>query len=344
MRKVCLSFLLAALAFSLFADDAIVMPKGVIRARVTNTYAFFDEAYDDDGKADSTDETKMDLLGGALELGMTDQLTLGLQWAPAASIWSDIDVDNAKLTGLDQLFVGVKALIVGEKGFVPSEKIRFAVSPGVRVPLQKYDGEEAMENSQNGKDFQVKSLDNEAFALGGRLALDYKINDAFFINLYSQIMYNLPVDRNPDVSNVVGLTETDDVIAAGGDVNQAMLDVAGKDYEHDYGLEYFFELDPQYDLAITEKSSVKFNLPLRYSYYPELKIEGETDNSDALVSTVYGVERYNVTLAPEVGFFSAEGLLPWHASVNYSIPLMGESDNKTNSVTLQVRLYARIFE
>ena len=71
MKKLSIALLLTAFTAGLFADDAIVMPAGVFRVRLTNTYAFYDEHYDDDGEAQDSTEIKTDLLGGAFEMGMT---------------------------------------------------------------------------------------------------------------------------------------------------------------------------------------------------------------------------------------------------------------------------------
>ena len=80
---------LVVIGTALFADDALVLPKGVMRVRLTNTYALWirltmiPESLQDDR------EVKMDILGAAFELGMTDQITLGIQWAPGYTVWSE---------------------------------------------------------------------------------------------------------------------------------------------------------------------------------------------------------------------------------------------------------------
>ncbi len=343
MKKLSIALLMAAFTAGLFADDAIVMPEGVFRARLTNSYAFYDEAYNDDGEAKDSTEVSMDLLGAAFEMGMTKELTLGLQWAPAAVVWSDVDINDATLTGqLDQLFVGVKAQIVGEQGYVPNDKIRFAVSPGIKIPLQKYDVESELESALDGDEFTVTSFDNEALGLGGRLSLDYIVNDEFYVNVYSEIIYNLPVEKNLDAQSAAAIYES-----AMGDLMPYILNgtytleeaeaiamkAATDDYEYEYGMDFLIEVDPHYEMMVSEKDSVKFNLPVRYTVSPEVQVEGEKVVDSG----------YLLTMAPQVAFFSASGVMPWEVSLDYSLPLAGQNASKSNSVTLQVKLYGRIF-
>jgi hypothetical protein len=326
MKKVLASFALMALACALFADDALVLPQGVLRASLSNTYAFFDEAYDDDGDPTDYTETKLYIIGTALELGLTDQINLGLQWAPAAIVWSDIDTDHAEYTGLRQLFVGFKIQALGDQGFVPDEKMRLAIAPGFRVPLQKYDVEEELTNQSTGKDFLIDSVDSEAFGVGGRLHFDYIFSDVFYLNFYSQMIYNFPVDRN------LSLTNASIVYAASGSLANAT-----KDYKHEYGFDYFFELDPHYELPLTEKSDLIFKVPVRYTFTPGVEIDS------AYSSNINGDDAYLLTITPEIGYFSREGTLPWKASLYYNIPVIGENTKKKNSITLLLRLYAKVF-
>ena len=338
MKKLFITLLLTVLAFGLYADNAKVLPKGVFRLTLTDTYASFDEAYDDDGEAQDYIEFKMDLVGGAFELGLTNQINLGIQWAPAAVVWSDVDVENALYTGLDKLFIGFKTQVVGESGYVSNNKIRLCLAPGVVLPLQKYDGEAEFTSAITGDEFQLKSVDNEAIGLGGRLYLDYQVNEELFVNLYSEAIYNLPVTRTLDAMYSTAVYEEgiNDAMTAGYDfaTAEALARAAATDeYEQKYGLDFLVELDPHYEMAMSEKDTLKFNLPIRYKYKPENEI-------GALFTTDSG---YLLTAAPEVGFFCGSTLLPWEVSVNYNLPVAGKNTNKVSSVTLKVRLFGKIF-
>ena len=322
MKKLLLLLALVVIGTALFADDALVLPKGVMRVRLTNTYAFMDQAYDDSGSLQDDREVKMDILGAAFELGMTDQITLGIQWAPGYTVWSEIEgVDDGKLTGVHHLYLGTKIQLLGEKAFIPSEKMRFTVTPGVRIPLQKYDVESEFTNYSTGKEYQLDSVDNEAWGIGGRLKFDYLFTDSFYLNLYTEMIYNLPTKRNLDIGSAGGLYPVIGSAAFG-------------DFEYEYGLDALFEIDPHYDWSITEGHTLSFSLPTRYTYIPELTVEGDAiPNSGG----------YMVTLTPTLNYFNTSSMIPWEASIDYSIPVMGKNASRTNTITFQLKLYAQLF-
>src|SRR5271157_1453354 len=96
MRKALVFLLLAAFAIPIFADDALVLPAGVLRLYVVPTYAMADKMYDSSGKAQdiafgpSTAKFSLFNLGLAAEYGVTDWLTAALQWTPGWYAWSDV--------------------------------------------------------------------------------------------------------------------------------------------------------------------------------------------------------------------------------------------------------------
>ena len=234
--------------------------------------------------------------------------------------------------------MGVKAQVVGEEGYIPNEQIRFAVSPGVTIPLQKYDAKSELENALDGKEFAVTSFDNEALGLGGRLSMDYIVNNDFYVNLYSQIIYNLSVDKNLDATSASSVYEETYKAAMMGGASQSeakstAMKAASDDYEYEYGIDFLVEVDPHYEMMVSEKDSVKVNLPVRYTAVPEVKVEGEKQVDSG----------YLLSMAPQVAFFSASGMMPWEVSLDYSLPLAGKNANKTSSVTLQIKLYGKIF-
>ena len=96
MKKLIVVLLLLSLAAGMvFADDALVMPKGVIRAYFLGTYGMFDEIYDDEGEAGDHPfgETSYFNQGFAVELGVTEQVTAAVQWVPGSNIYSESDTD-----------------------------------------------------------------------------------------------------------------------------------------------------------------------------------------------------------------------------------------------------------
>jgi len=80
MKKLLLVLVMLALVLPAFADDAKVLPKGVLRTYLAPSYTTITEVYDADGEAQDTTETKLLNLGAALEYGITDWVNLGLQW------------------------------------------------------------------------------------------------------------------------------------------------------------------------------------------------------------------------------------------------------------------------
>jgi hypothetical protein len=125
MKKILVGVLLLALATAVFADDALVLPKGVLRVYLTGAYAFFNQAFDVDGlKADPAgyDALSAINLGGAIEFGVLDWISAAVQWAPGWTVWSATD-NGANVMGLDyanltangpyNVFAGAKVQIIG---------------------------------------------------------------------------------------------------------------------------------------------------------------------------------------------------------------------------------------
>ena len=132
------------------------------------------------------------------------------------------------------------------------------------------------------KEYQLDSVDNEAWGIGGRLKFDYLFTDSFYLNLYTEMIYNLPTKRNLDIGSAGGLYPVIGSAAFG-------------DFEYEYGLDALFEIDPHYDWSITEGHTLSFSLPTRYTYIPELTVEGDAiPNSGG----------YMVTLTPTLNYFT----------------------------------------
>ena len=55
MKRIVVGLLLLALTATVFADDALVLPKGVLRTYFTGAYAFINKEWDPDAtKVDPT--------------------------------------------------------------------------------------------------------------------------------------------------------------------------------------------------------------------------------------------------------------------------------------------------
>ncbi|MCK7470946.1 MAG: hypothetical protein MZU95_09275 [Desulfomicrobium escambiense] len=77
MKKLLVLLMAPAVPGSAFADDAKVLPKGVFRLSFVFASNTFDESYDADGELGAAvyGEVNALTLGGALEFGVTDQIT-----------------------------------------------------------------------------------------------------------------------------------------------------------------------------------------------------------------------------------------------------------------------------
>ena len=137
---------LLAFPMILAADDAKVMPKNVGRLFVVPTFGSAETSYDADGNADHFDPIKMFNLGFALEYGLGDWISAAAQWAPGATLSSDLNSKNpyyglvgtegrAHMNDLADLFLGAKIQLIGPKAPVTSSKFRVAFAPGLLVPL-----------------------------------------------------------------------------------------------------------------------------------------------------------------------------------------------------------------
>jgi opacity protein-like surface antigen len=336
MKKLLVVVLLFSLAAGMaFADDAMVMPKGVIRAYFLGTYGSFDSQYDSDGD-------EQDFAGGevsyfnqgiAVELGVTDQVTAAIQWVPGSNLSSSVEDDfldsslvaaygtnpygentNMKLNGPADLFVGAKVQILGDKGFIENDQFRFAMAPGIRIPLDSYDASEEWENYINGDDWRASGASQEALGAGSRFYFDYVVNKDIYLNLYSEMIYNFPVEKK--YSSIADSTATDKV-------------------EYKYGTDMVFEIEPNYKYNVTDKSNIYAGLPLNYEITQDVEVDGESQDDTG--------SKY-LQLRPVIGYFCGDTMIPFDVSLRYGFPLMGENATKMQTFTLQVKVYARLYE
>jgi hypothetical protein len=183
MRKLLFVMLAIALAAPAFAGDALVLPGGVGRVYVVPVYGMDGGSWvgSDYQKTEDNDFTleKLFNLGGAIEYGVTDAISFGLQWAPGINLiaplnsednteafeaglgglgptyggeplalGADGSVVQAPITtadvtaeGISPLAIGAEIQIVGPQGFVKAdpEVVRVSVTPGMEVPFPEPD-------------------------------------------------------------------------------------------------------------------------------------------------------------------------------------------------------------
>lgn len=313
IRIIALALVLCAGTFA-FADDASVLPAGVGRFYVANTYAFANSSFDVDGKLNDIPAgggaIKVYNLGLALEYGVTDWISAAIQWAPGVNLWTERDAtifgSDTNLAGLADIFAGAKILIVGEKAPVQNSSIRFALAPGVKIPLPGTDMQEQYALIGTGDPVTVAQADKHVFALGARAYFDYIINKMFFMNLYSEFTY-YPLEG--DYQDVSPMPTSTSKIA--------------------YGYQLILEAEPHFDYML-DGAKLSAGLPVTYVMTPNTKID-DVEQTDTATSVL--------KIAPSVSALLTKTPLPLEFKLGYSLPLMGVNTPATNSITFQAKAY-----
>ena len=323
MRKalVMLAVFMVALALPIFADDALVLPVGVLRTYITGAYGFGDKNYDADGKsqdgyvAGAVDSKLTAInLGAAVEFGLTDWISPGVQWAPGYNVSSKIDGTGAPFdlnaNGSYDLKVGAKFQIVGPKSPVQSEKIRFALTPGVKIPIGGVDWEKQVENMAAGDAVTYMDPAKHAWAFGAQASADYVINEKFFVNLFMEYMKYLErKDAASSFPEYMGLGET---------------------FSYDYGYSLTIEAEPHFGTKLGA-GNFSAGLPLTYETWPDTKVNGTSSDNKG----------YSFSVSPSVSYFFLLGPLPFEAKLGYTLPLAGENTSATNTIVFQFKSYLK---
>jgi hypothetical protein len=319
MKRILVLLLMLAVASLAFSDDALVLPKGVLRTYITAAYGFATSAYDAD--ADKQDMSglyegyKIFNLGGALEYGVTDWVSAAVQWAPGWNIWSEFDNptllldDNARANGPFDIFAGAKIQILGEKGLMPSEMLRLAFAPGVKIALPDPDWQEQANNKADGDPWKAESVDKHAWGFGARAYFDYVLNEMIYFNLYSEFIYYLKKDFD----------------------NTDLYGGFGTDAEIEYGYDLTLEVEPHFEKMIADGFRLGIGVPATLTMSPETKEDG-TGQDD---------ESYLLTVGPNVSLFLMNFFIPTELKVGYTLPLLGKNDDALNTIVFQVKTYMK---
>jgi len=315
MKKALIVAALLACALAVFADDGTVLPAGVLRARVIPTYGWVPGEYDKDGNYKAFPISPSPVpdgaitspnLGFALEYGVNDWVTLGLQWAPGITFGSKVPTPTGfpidlTVNGLYDLFAGVMVQIVGPKAPVVSDVIRFDLTPGVKIPLGGTDLA-----SQTGSTQVAMNPDKQTLGIGGRLYLDYVFSQSLFLDLYTQFI-DYPNKELAKYNNY------------GGDV--------------DYGYDLRVELDPHYSTQISDGLTFSANCAFRYDAAPDMKIDGTTASDTAMSY---------ISANPSVSLFLTKTFMPLEFTLDYGQPITGTNAFETYSVDLQIKAYFKL--
>lgn len=321
MKKIVIGVLLLALAAAVFADDALVLPKGVLRVYLTGAYAFFNQEWDADGeKGDLStilaDSASAINLGGAAEFGVTDWISAAVQWAPGWNVSSAIDggvgpYANLLLTGPYNVFVGAKVQVIGPKAPVANEKIRLAAATGVKVPTKFPDADYWAEQAAalgGGDEWHAGYNDKPLWGIGARGYFDYVLNKMFYMNLYSEFIYYLGTLKGTEYS-----------VATAADPR-----------EYNLGYDLTVEAEPHFETMFGNGMRLGVGVPVTFSYSPEVKIDD---------TAVDNTESYVLSVAPNVSLFLTKFVLPIEFKLGYTLPLVGDNAFATNTVVLQIKAY-----
>ncbi|MFP4705089.1 MAG: hypothetical protein ACLFMV_09825 [Spirochaetaceae bacterium] len=246
MKRLLVILLLIGFALPVMANDALVLPENVMRIYTVPVYGFQSGSWDDDGSFEEAeqDETNPPIenlfnLGGALEYGLTNQISLGVQWAPGYNLVGNLDgkdrTENANNTGEDEdggalitldsageidevdllvgkdgqvlgarpVRIGTEIQVLGNQGWIRDDRFRVQVAAGGDIGGWQRDWKEEGKNFADGDayvdPFAYVSGIDPRYAAGGSLSLDYVINDELYVNVFGE--YEQKFARDYDVTD-----------------------------------------------------------------------------------------------------------------------------------------------
>jgi hypothetical protein len=330
MKKILIIALLVAVVALCFADDALVLPKGVMRVYLTGAYAFANEGWDENGdKQDLTNALFGDIsnrlfnIGGAVEFGVIDWISAAVQWAPGWNVWSslpnaNVPADKATANGPADIFAGAKIQIIGENAPIANETLRLAVAPGVKIPLPGPDfSKEYTKAFVDGDKWIIETPDRHVLGAGGRAYFDYVVNKMIYVNLYSEFIYFLKTIKREDVSF--------------GDWYAVSLGAPNSDV--DFGYDLTLEAEPHFEMMLGG-SRLGFGLPVTFNTSPDIKYNG-TEQPDTA--------SYLLSVSPNVSLFLMKFFLPTELKLGYTLPLVGKNADARNIILFQVKSYLRVY-
>lgn len=338
MKKLILVMVVMAMVIPMaFADDAKVLPAGVLRTYIVPVYSFVNSEFDAEAEKKALDDDKdfekvsVFNIGAAVEYGVNDWISAAVQWTPGYTFGGkytsdgtptgDVYEENGTIKGSAEVFLGAKFQIVGEKAPVVNDMFRVAVAPGFMLASSfSYDAEEEATNGASGDEFNVGAAKN-ANGFGARLYADYIFNEMFFFNLYSQFKYFLPVAK-----------ESTDY------AHYYTAATVGAD-NVEYGYELTLEAEPHFSMMAADGVEVSAGLPVTYVMAPAPKYDGDTmqDINPAADDT----DSYSLYLKPSVSAFMQKLPIPMEFKVGYELPLAGKNVMARNNVVFQIKTYMK---
>jgi len=332
MRKILVMVLLAGLAWPVIADDAKILPAGVLRITLAPSYGFAPGVYDTSGSyagySSGGGRATVFNAGAAIEYGVTDWISAAVQWAPGVNFTSSVDTNwaplpntgsSANVNGPFALFTGAEFQFVGEKAPVKSETIRFALAAGVKIPFGGTDfANQYNSNYPSGGAVTVANADKQALGVGGRLFADWVFSKAFFLNLYSEFIYYPGTVAFKDTSFQ----------------DYAMYAASGNTYNPKvgYGYDFTLEMEPHYAFDLSSDNTLEASLPFTLTHSPDLTYDGavQTDTFSSLL-----------VVRPTLDLFLMKSPIPFPVEFKlaYSLPLIGWNTVASNALIFVMRVY-----
>jgi hypothetical protein len=352
-RRICLIVLGFVLVVSgAFAEEAKVMPKQVGRFYVAPTFAFAPGAFDKDGEYEAYDSEEGFLkafnLGFVFEYGINDWISGAVQWAPGATVWSDVDMasdSSVNTNGVADLFVGAKIQLAGEKAPITTSRLRFSIAPGVKIPLPGPNYSEQLKNKANEDPVTAANQDKHVLGMGFRTYFDYLINERFTVNLYCEFLgYPLKGGMKNAGLEEYYIASTIDSLPGG------VVSYGGVAYGYDLTL----EIEPSYSFPLSQGTTLTLGLPLNYKTSPgkdyDIQIDRTNPMSPAIKQYIDSIDGFIdegegttgiFSVKPQVTIFFTGLKLPTEFRLTYTAPLAGLRERALHSITLQTRFYFR---
>jgi hypothetical protein len=288
MKTPAALLLFAACVFTAYPEDAFIVPQDILRLTIAPSYNFADRAWGGDWKPGN--QPRYFNVGLALEYGLSGWISAFADWTPGVNLWSSIKpltTGGGKMGYFADAFLGIKLGILGSEAPLKTEKMRFSAALGVH---------EAFPSRKNS----IYEIDTHLWGLGLRLYYDYIVNPHFFINVYTEFLYN-PEQKSDSVN-------------------------FGK-VRVDHPVDMTFEIEPQgsYPLGQTGAVIIKGGLPFTYAASPRSKLKGIGSVDD---------EKHNFTIGFAVSLRFTDFQFPFEIKLQHRLPVAGKNDFATDSVIL----------
>jgi hypothetical protein len=323
MKKRFFVAIICLLAILVYGEDALVQAPGNLL--LTNSYSigWIPGVYtingDFNGYNSGDGNWTFLNVGLALELGLSDWITAGVQWAPGVNVWSQTDFKMAPPLNIDftkgtinvpyDPLIGVKFQLIGPKAPFVSREARFVLAPGIKVPLPAPDLAKEYQNWSAGKSFFMGDPDLRAFAYGVALYADVVLHEFAFLNLYFQHLQFASNKRN--AFNAVDVKSTYD---------QLYLDT--------------IELEPHFRMPLGSAMKIGASLPLRALVKADYSLEGAIQPNTGYFLMGFG---------PKLILLLTDTPVPLEFKLGFEFPIMGMNTASQRMLTLQVRPLLKVF-